>query len=151
MTDISGPARLTVNPKLKPVGQGDEKQFVCELRVRFTNFKRKKNSEDFDDNGFWADVNIWGPFAEPSAEFFEKGDKVFIIGNLDERHWIDSDNPDIEHGRLQVNSSFVAPWTPDLVELRYKPRQSQLSPADDSGTSVIPSIDSPVEDLADVS
>jgi single-strand DNA-binding protein len=131
MTDISGPARLAGNPELKTVGQGEDKQFVCEMRMRFLNGKPKKDSEEWVDNGFWADVNLWGKSAESAARLFEKGDRVHVVGNLIERHWPDKDDPEVEHSRLQVNASIVAPYLPDLETLRYKPRQSQQSRDDD--------------------
>lgn len=123
MTDISGPARLAANPELKTVGQGEEKQFVCEMRVRFLNGKPKRNSDEWIDNGFWVDVNIWGKYAQSASRLFEKGDRVHVIGNLHEHHWPDKDNPERELGRLKVNASFIGPHLPDLESLRYKPRQ----------------------------
>lgn len=125
MTDISGPARLGANPELKTVGQGEDKQTVCELRVRFLNGRPKKDLDAWEDNGFWADVNLWGKAAESAARLFEKGDRVHIIGNLIERHWEDRDNPELERSMLQVNASIVAPYLPDLESLQYKPRTSR--------------------------
>ncbi len=124
MTDISGPARLAANPELKMVGQGEEKQAVCELRVRFLNSKPKKESEEWEDNGFWANVNVWGKMAESAARLFEKGDRVVITGNLIERHWQDKDDEELERSALQVNASLIAPYLPDLESLQYKPRSS---------------------------
>ena len=124
MTDISGPARLAANPELKTVGQGEDKQFVCELRVRFLNNKPKKDSDEWEDNGFWANVNVWGVMAESAARLFEKGDRVVITGNLIERHWQDKDDEELEHSTLQVNASLIAPYLPDLESLQYKPRSS---------------------------
>ncbi len=122
MTDISGPARLGTNPELKTVGQGEDEQTVCELRVRFLNAKPKKDSDEWEDNGFWADVNLWGKSAESAARLFEKGDRVHIIGNMIERSWPDKENPETEHSMLQVNARFIAPYLPDLESLQYKPR-----------------------------
>jgi single-stranded DNA-binding protein len=125
MTDIRGPARLGDNPELKTVGQGDEKQFVCEMCMHFLNGKTNKDSEDWVDNGFWADVNLWGKSAQADARLYEKGDRVLDVGNLIERHWPDKGDPELEHSYLQVNASIVAPCLPDIESMCCKPRQSQ--------------------------
>ncbi len=127
MTDVSGPARLGTHPELKTIGQGDDQQAVCELRVRFLNGKPKKGSDEWEDNGFWAHVNIWGKSAESAARLFEKGDRVHIIGNMIEKSWPDKQSPEIEHSMMQVNASFIAPYLPDLESLQYKPRASRTT------------------------
>ena len=135
MTDISGPARLGVNPELKPIGQGDDRQFVCEMRVRFLNGRPKKDSDEWEDNGFWANVNVWGKAAESAARLFEKGDRVHIIGNMIERRWPDKEDPEAEHSLMQVNANFIAPYLPDVESLKYKPRQSRSSTPDPDAPS----------------
>ena len=133
MTDISGPARLGANPELKTVGQGDDKQYVCEMRVRFLNGRPKKDSEEWEDNGFWANVNVWSKLGESAARLFEKGDRVYIIGNMIERSWADKENPEVERSMMQVNASFIGPYLPDLESLKYKPRQPRNdTPAQES-------------------
>jgi single-stranded DNA-binding protein len=135
MTDISGPARLAANPELKTIGQGDDKKYVCELRVRFQNAKPKKDSDEWEDQGFWATVNVWGNHAEPTARLFEKGDRVFIMGNLIERSWQDKDDPEQTHRALQVDTHYVAPYLPDLESLRYKPRKSRTEQRPDTAAA----------------
>ncbi|MEW8139475.1 MAG: single-stranded DNA-binding protein [Candidatus Thiodiazotropha endolucinida] len=144
MTDICGPARLAANPELKPVGEGEDKRFVCVLRARFLNFKPKKNSDDYEDNGFWADVNVWDKFAEPAAKMLVKGDRIIIGGNLVQNHWPDKDDPETERSRLKVDATFIAPFLPDIEELRYKPRGTQQGQDSDDTVPV-------TGDLADVS
>jgi single-stranded DNA-binding protein len=131
MTDISGSARLAANPELKPIGQGDDKKYVCAMRVRFLNPKQKKDSDEWDDRGFWADINVWGPFAEPASRLFERGDRVTISGNLVEHSWPDRDDPEVMHRTLQVDTNFIAPYLPDLESLRYKPRKTRSGPTDE--------------------
>ena len=118
------------------MGQGEEKQFVCEMRVCFLNGKPKKDSDEWEDNGFWANVNVWGKAAESAARLFEKGDRVQIIGNMIERRWPDKDHPEVEHSILQVNTQIIAPYLPDLELLKYKPRQSSKSTPDQGNDAV---------------
>jgi single-stranded DNA-binding protein len=131
MTAIRGVARLTKNPVLKPVGQGDDQQLVCEMSVRFLNGKKPKNdSEDWIDKGFWAEVSTWGIMGESAAEFLRKGDKVYIIGNLVQDEWSDKDDPELTLTQLRVNASVVLPYLPDLESLQYKPRKSNQNRKD---------------------
>jgi single-stranded DNA-binding protein len=132
MTDISGPARLAANPELKPIGQGDDKKYVCAMRVRFLNAKPMKDTDEWKDQGFWADVNVWGPYAEPASRLFEKGDRVTIMGNLVEHTWPDREDPEQLHHTLQVDTNFIAPHLPDLESLHYKPRKTRNEVSDET-------------------
>ena len=126
MSDIFGQARLAKNPELKYVGQGDDKQPVCELRVRMLNSKPKKNTDDeWQDNGFWAQVSLWGKFAEPASKLFQKGDRIYVTGDLVQKIWPDENDATIEHNVLDINSNAIFPYLPDLESLRFKPRKSK--------------------------
>ncbi len=120
MTQISGPARLGKSPVLKTVSVSDDKLPVCELRVKFTNFSKNPEGDDPIDRGFWADVSIWGRFAEPASKLLEKGDRVFVVGDLSEDSFEGRDGDEVRV--FKVSSNQVFPWTPDLVDLKYKPR-----------------------------
>ena len=125
MSEISGQARLAKNPELKYVGQGDDKQPVCEMRVRMLNSKQKKNSEDWIDNGFWVQVSVWGKFAEPTSKLLQKGDRIFLTGDMVEKTWPDNEDAAVEHSQLDINTNYVFPYLPDLESLRYKPRKAK--------------------------
>ena len=124
MTAIQGPARLGKEPVLKHVGEDNKP--VCELRVIFLNYRVNKKEEDIPiDSGFWAQVNIWGKFAEPASRFFSTGDKVFIIGDMDQDSFKPKDaiEGDDEVNVLHVNSNIIFPWTIDIESLAFTERK----------------------------
>jgi len=130
MTEISGQGRLGAAPVLKSVRQGDDQQFVCELRVKFLNSKLKKNTEidikekEYDDLGFWVQVSVWGAFAESTAKLLKKGDRVYLPGNLYQSTWPDKNDPEKENSMLKINTNLIFPYLPDIESLQYKARKS---------------------------
>jgi len=124
VTDIQGPARLGKEPVLKHVG-ADNKP-VCELRVIFLNYRANKQDQDNPiDSGFWAQVNIWGKFAEPASRLFSTGDKVYIIGDMDQDSFKpkDANEGDVDVNILHVNSNIIFPWTIDIESLIFSERK----------------------------
>lgn len=142
MSGLSGLARLGVNPELKYVGVDDDKQPVCEMRVRFLNGKKDKRSGEWVDQGFWAQVNVWGPCAEPAAKIFAKGDRVFIDGEMVMNTWSDKDDDTLEHSCVRVDTRLVAPYLPDLEGLSYRERKQGGGRTDQSTTSEVPADES---------
>ena len=124
MTDIQGPARLGKEPVLKHVGVDNKP--VCELRVNFLNYRA--NKQDLDnpiDSGFWAQVNIWGKFAEPASRLFSTGDKVYIAGELDQDTFTpkDANEGDDEVKIMHVDTNLIFPWTTDIDSLTFNERK----------------------------
>ena len=137
MSDLSGLARLGANPELKYVGDGDDKQPVCEMRVRFLNAKKDKKTGEWIDQGFWAQVNVWGYCAEPAAKMLSKGDRIFIDGEMVMNTWPDKDDDTLERSGVRVDTRLVAPYLPDIDTLSYRERKEKDSgdPASQSQTS----------------
>jgi len=133
MSEISGQARLGKNPELKYIGKDDNKQAVCELRVKMMNSKQDKKTEDWIDRGFWAQVNVWGKMAEATSKLFQKGDRVFIVnGTLAQDSWADDNNPENENTMMRIDTNLVFPFTTDIESLQYKPRKAGDQVSDDS-------------------
>ncbi len=128
MTDISGQGRLGADPVLKPVGEGENQQFVCELRIKYMNSKPKKHSasdeKEYDDLGFWVQVSVWGNFAESAARLLKKGDRVYVPGNLHMDTWQDKKDPEKEQSMLKVNTNYIFPYLPDIETMSYAPRKT---------------------------
>lgn len=127
MPSINGYARLGKTPELKYIGEGDDKQAVCELSVKFINAKKKKSSgeDEYDDLGFWAQVNVWGYEADPVSRLLSKGDKVYIVdGKLAEKSWPDKDNPEVIKKGLQVDCRLLFPVLSNIENLSYKVRSN---------------------------
>ena len=128
MTAIQGPARLGKEPMLKHVGEDNKP--VCEMRVIFLNYRANKQEPDNPvDSGFWAQVNIWGKFAEQASRLFTTGDKVYIVGDMDQDSFKpkDANEGDDEINILHVDSHLIFPWTPDIETLSFTQRKGQLN------------------------
>jgi len=125
MTAINGLARLGTNPELKYVTVGDEKKPVCEINARFINGKQDKATQEWEDQGFWVQINVWGKCAEPAAKMFASGDKITVDGNMVMMSWPDKDDPEKMVSGLKVDANSVSPYLPDLVSLEYKERKSR--------------------------
>jgi len=126
VTAIQGPARLGKEPMLKHVGEDNKP--VCEMRVIFLNYRTNKQEPDNPvDSGFWAQVNIWGKFAEPASRLFSTGDKVYIAGELDQDTFTpkDTNEGDDEVKILHVNTNLIFPWTIDIDSLTFNERKGQ--------------------------
>jgi len=126
VTAIQGPARLGKEPVLKHVGE--DNKLVCEMRVIFLNYRTNKQEPDNPvDSGFWAQVNIWGKFAEPASRLFSTGDKVYIAGELDQDTFTpkDANEGDDEVNILHVNSNLIFPWTTEIDSLTFTERKGQ--------------------------
>ncbi|MBT4075864.1 MAG: single-stranded DNA-binding protein [Gammaproteobacteria bacterium] len=130
MTDIQGPARLGKEPVLKHVGEDNKP--VCELRVIFLNYRTNKQDQNKPvDSGFWAQVNIWGKFAEPASRLFNTGDKVYIMGDMDQDSFKskDANDGDDDVTILHVNSNIIFPWTIDIESLTFTERKGLQKPS----------------------
>lgn len=135
MSEISGQARLGKNPELKYIGQDDNKQAVCELRVKMLNSKQDKKTDDWIDRGFWTQVNVWGKMAEAASKLFQKGDRVFIVnGTLAQDTWSDDKDPDKENSMMKIDTHLVFPFTTDIESLQYKPRKAGDQESDATDT-----------------
>lgn len=68
--------RIGQDPELRDAGS----KKVCELRVA-TSFKPK----DGDEKTTWHTVIAWGRRGEVIAQYFGKGDMIFVEGRIDNR------------------------------------------------------------------
>lgn len=123
MSVFQDKVRLAAPPELKYVGKGEEKNAVAELRVRVPNVKRDSDG-NFRERGFWANVSVWGKFAEPVTKMVAKGDQLFVVGNLYQDNWNDKETGE-ERSGIKIDAKLVFPWMPDLESLKYKPRRAK--------------------------
>jgi single-stranded DNA-binding protein len=130
MSQIHGTARLGKNPELKYIGEGEDKKPVCEIWLKMLNSRKNKSKDDWEDLGFWAQLNLWGNLAEPAARLLSKGDRVYVSGRIVEKTWSQSDIPSEQaeesetHSTLVIDTNFIAPYLGDLESLKYKPRKA---------------------------
>ena len=76
--------RLTADPELKQTPSGVAVTTVC------VAVKRDAEVEGQPDTDFFT-VTIWRKQAENVARYLRKGSSIFIIGNLQNRSWMEKD------------------------------------------------------------
>jgi single-strand DNA-binding protein len=90
---------LTRDPELKQLPSG---QAVCRLNVASNRQFRNRQSGDMVQEVCFVDVDVWGPQAESSNQYLEKGRQVLIEGRLKLDNWQDSE------GKNRSKHSVVA-------------------------------------------
>lgn len=90
---------LTRDPELKQLSSG---QSVCRLGIASNRQFRNRQSGDMVQEVCYVDVDVWGPQAESSNQYLEKGRQVLIEGRLKLDTWQDTD------GKNRSKHSIVA-------------------------------------------
>src|SRR5258707_14937584 len=88
---------LTRDPELKQVGTGN----VCRLSVA-SNRQFKNKMGVMQQEVCFIDVDVWGPQAETSHQYLQKGRPVLIEGRLKFDSWNDAE------GQKRSKHSIVA-------------------------------------------
>ena len=79
MNTITIICRLTADPEVKIVGQGEKAKAVATFTVAVDN--------RFNDEASFFDVNAWGKTAEVIANHVTKGQQIGITGRLEQQRW----------------------------------------------------------------
>jgi len=90
---------LTRDPELKQLSSG---QSVCRLGLAANRQFKNRQSGDMVQEVCYVDVDVWGPQAESSNQYLEKGRQVLVEGRLKLDTWQDSD------GKNRSKHSIVA-------------------------------------------
>lgn len=90
---------LTRDPELKQLSSG---QSVCRLGLAANRQFRNRQSGDMVQEVCYVDVDVWGPQAESSNQYLEKGRQVLIEGRLKLDTWQDAE------GKNRSKHSIVA-------------------------------------------
>ena len=67
--------------ELKPVRTDDGDRMVLNMSVKFSSDKLNKVTGEWEDQGYWADVELWGKRAEITARLMTIGVRVLVVGN----------------------------------------------------------------------
>lgn len=99
-TTITG--NLVRDPELRFTGSG---QPVANFAVADNRRFQDRTSGEWQETTSYLDVVAWGPLGEHTAQSIHKGDRVTVVGRLDQRHW---ENPDGERrSKLELVASDV--------------------------------------------
>lgn len=89
---------LTKDPELKQVGMGS----VCRLSIASNRQFKNKQSGSMVQEVCYIDVDVWGPQADTSKQYLQKGRPVLIEGRIKFDSWKDAD------GQNRSKHSIVA-------------------------------------------
>ena len=79
--------RLTRNPETKVINETS----VTNLSVA-TNYKWKNKDGEQEGKTEFHNVVAWGRKGEVIAEYFERGQEIYVEGRLETRSWDDADS-----------------------------------------------------------
>lgn len=90
---------LTRDPELKQLPSG---QSVCRLNIASNRQFRNRQSGEMVQEVCFVDVDVWGPQADSSNQYLEKGRQVLVEGRLKLDNWQDTE------GKNRSKHSIVA-------------------------------------------
>ena len=127
---FEGRGNLGAQPVLKYVEIDGEPRAVTEMRIYFDRSVPDGNGGFTDRGGFWLDVNIWGPRAEPAAVLLPRGARVHVTGTLIRDTWPDRDTGE-ERERMKLVADYVSLDLSrvDVVTLQESSDQRRAEPA----------------------
>jgi single-strand DNA-binding protein len=92
---------LTRDPELKSIGSGTQ---VCETSIAVNKKWKDKNSGEMREKVAFIDVTWWGRTAENVAQYFKKGNRILVEGELDQDTWTDKTTGQ-KRSKLKVQGS----------------------------------------------
>lgn len=122
---------LTKDPELKQLGVG---QSVCRLSIASNRQFKNKQTGIMTQEVCYIDVDVWGPQAETSSQYLQKGRPVLVEGRLKYDSWKDTD------GNNRYRHSIVA----ERVVFLSNRQEGELGMDEDKLASVggVPSFES---------
>lgn len=92
--------RLTQNPELRHTPSGVA---VTDLSIANNRYVKRKQGEGYDTYTTFAKVTLWNKMAERFAAQLQKGDMVFVEGQLVDDSYEDK-NGQKHNGRLKIDN-----------------------------------------------
>jgi single-stranded DNA-binding protein len=95
--------------EFKPVRTVEGDRMVLNMSVKFSSDKRNKTTGDWEDQGYWASVELWGKRAELTAKLITIGVRVLVVGN----QWVEEYESTAEETlgqtmkRVKVRADYV--------------------------------------------
>ena len=102
---ISVAGRLCADPELTEVG----KNTVTKMRIAYNRRTKSKETQEWTTVPVFMDAEMWGKKGEAIANYLEKGDPIFLTGEMKQDNWKDKDSGE-SRSRLYIgayNFEFV--------------------------------------------
>lgn len=90
---------LTRDPELKELNSGQQ---LCKFAIASSRQFRNKQNGEMQQEVCYVDVDVWGPQAQPSSTYLQKGRPVLIEGRLKLDTW------EAQDGSRRSKHSIVA-------------------------------------------
>jgi len=106
---ITVAGRLCADPELLEVG----KNTVTKMRICYNRRSKDKDSGEWGSVPVFMDAEMWGKKGEAIANYLEKGDPIFLVGEMKQDNWKDKDTGE-NRSRLFIgayNFEFVGSKT----------------------------------------
>jgi single-strand DNA-binding protein len=102
-----GTGKLGADPEVRFLPSG---KAICELRVAFSNSKRKPHTDPVEYEytpAVWVSITLWERMAENAADVLHRGDEVIASGTLELETFTRKDDTPGE--KLILRNAEVAP------------------------------------------
>lgn len=95
---------LTRDPELRFTAGGTAtSSFGLAVNRRWQN----RQTQEWEEAVSFFDVVTWGQMAENTAQSFTKGDRVVVVGRLDQRSWVTQDTGEKRY-KIEITADEVA-------------------------------------------
>lgn len=95
---------LTRDPELKFVSNG---QALLRVSVADNHGWKGKDSGEWETKTSFIDCKAWGSIAEHASESLAKGDRVIIVGRIDQESWETEDGD--KRSKLVIDIDSIGP------------------------------------------
>ena len=96
MNKFIGQGRLGRDPELKDIGSTT----VCNFSIAIDRrFKNKQGERDTD----WFNCSAFGKTAEFISQWFGKGSQIIVVGEMQNREYVNKDGMTVRVTELKVN------------------------------------------------
>ena len=106
MNTVAIAGNLTRDPELRFLNDGTA---VANLGVAVSRRWFDKNKNDWTEETSFFDVSAWRQQAENAAESFKKGDRVVVVGRLEQRSW-EGDNGE-KRSKVEIRADEISAST----------------------------------------
>lgn len=101
MNKFIGHGRLGRDPELKDIGSTT----VCNFSIAIgRRFKNKQGERDTD----WFNCAAFGKTAEFIAQYFNKGSQIIVVGEMQNREYVNKDGMTVRVTELKVDEAYFS-------------------------------------------
>lgn len=129
--EFRGTANIGTASSFKTLNLANGPRPVLEFRAYFDRSIPDGDGGFVDKGGFWLDVSVWGPRAEPLSKLLQKGMRIRVEGSLELRPWIDKESGE-DRSAFTLHADYVAidPSRIERIQMREKAPRDEAAVED---------------------